>query len=169
MGDERKIEVEIDVTVEDYRRVLFWFNKTIFPFISMIFVFAILGTGFIAFREGDVIALILFGLSGIFFILYVCSTLLSIKRQSKNLAEISEVTTIVFDEKGVESKSESTLNQTTWERFAKICESKTDFIFFPQKNIFYPIPKRFFKSDNQIEEFKQLIKDKLGENAKLKN
>ena len=167
MEIERKIEIEIEVKVEDYLRVLLWVNKPTFLLISIIFVLAILGTGFIAFREGDVVALILFCLSIVFFVLYVFSTLLSIKRQSKNLAENSEIASIKFDETGLESKSDTTFVKMAWERFERIRETNTDFVFYPQKNIFYPIPKRFFKSENQIETFKQIITEKLGEKAKL--
>jgi len=169
MESEGIIEIESDLEVEDYRRALFWINKPIFLFITFIFVFAISGTGFIAFRENDVIALILFALSIVFFILYIFSTLLSIKRQSKNLAENYEITAIKFDEAGMESKTATTFIQMAWERFEKIRESNTDFLLYPQKNIFYPIPKRFFKSENQIKVFKQLLIDKLGAKAKLRD
>ncbi len=169
MESERIIEIETDLEVGDYRRALFWINKPIFLFIIIIFAFAIPGTGFIAFREDDVIALILFALSIVFFILYIFSTLLSIKRQSKNLAESYETTAIKFNEAGMESKSNTTFIQMAWEVFEKIRESNTDFLLYPQKNIFYPIPKRFFKSENQIEVFKQLIREKLGAKAKLKD
>jgi hypothetical protein len=167
MAEQQKIVIDIDLKFDDYRRAYYWSQKSVFTFISIVFILAILGTGFIAFREADVIAVILFALAVVFFVLYVFFIFLSIKRRSKELAQIGEKTVIIFDEKGVESISESTVVGTTWDRFAKICETPTDFIFYPQKNIFYPIPKHYFQDNLQIEGFRNLVREKLGEKAKL--
>ena len=62
----------------------------------------IVGSGFISYIKEDVIALILFWMALLYYIFYVITTYLSIKRQSQKLEAISEMTVMIFDENGVE-------------------------------------------------------------------
>lgn len=179
MENTRKIEIDVDVKAEDYRRVLFWYNRIkIFALATGIFITTPAIIWLLVFVEGankidsknrDIFSTVIF--YGLFVLLpiFLAIILYSICKQSKKLASISEAVNFVFDANGLESKAESTTTKSSWERFAKICETKTDFIFFPQENIFYPIPKRFFKSENQIDDLKKLVKEKLGKKAKLQN
>ena len=179
MENEQKIEIQIDVRAEDYRRVLFWYNRSkIFaltavlllavPFIIWFVVF-VEGTSRIDSSQRNFFEIAIF--YGMFALvpIFLAIILISIWTQSRKLAAISEVATFIFDDEGLKSNAKSTTTKSNWERFAKICETKTDFIFFPQENIFYPIPKRFFQNNKQIRNFKNLIREKLGKKAKLRS
>lgn len=179
MESERKIEIQIDVKAEDYRRVLFWYNRvkiSVFvigiivaiPFLIWFLLF-VEGTDLIDAENRDLFSKVVFYGMFVFLPVYLGLILFSILRQSKTLASISEITPLVFDENGLESKAVSMNTKSNWERIAKICETKTDFVIFPQENIFYPIPKRFFKSELQIIDFKKLVLNMLAEKAQLKN
>ncbi len=180
MEISQNIEFDMnDVNAEDYRRVLFWYHRKKNIGIALICLLSIpILIFFLAFGKGTnpfdaesrdllliIFTLVLFGSLPLSLVL----SLLSIWKQAKKLAIITEDATLSFNENGLKTKSDSTSFETTWERFAKICETKTDFVFFPQENIFYPIPKRFFKNKSQIDDFKKLVSQKLGVKARLLN
>ncbi|MEP6903654.1 MAG: YcxB family protein [Actinomycetota bacterium] len=176
MNNEEKIEIEFDVTAQDYRRILFWYHWKSTLALAIIYLIGAstmiwlvtFGAGGNSFDVKIKDVFLIFGFFTILPILIGFSFYFSIFKQAKKIEKICEKAIILFDENGVESKSETTSSKMNWERFAKIYETKTDFIFFPQENLFYPIPKRFFKNAGQIDDFKKLITVKLGANAKLK-
>ena len=53
--------------------------------------------------------------------------------------------------------------------FAKVRELKEDFIFYRSETVFFAIPKNSFNNESQITEFRNLIRETMGKNAKLKN
>jgi YcxB-like protein len=175
MKNEQTIEVVIDVTAEDYRRVLFWYHwkrialiglvwLILFPTILWLVAF---GAGASPFTSNNNSPLIVFVIFALLPILLSVSLYFSIWKQAKKIEKISEKTHFIFSDSGIDSKNTLAASQFSWERLDKIYETKTDFIFFPQENVFYAIPKRFFQSDEQIKNFKTLISEELGKKAKL--
>jgi YcxB-like protein len=177
MGNDQKIEVEIDVTAEDYRRVLFWYFWKRILLVALLYLIIIPASiWFVAFGAGanpleiqNRQLLIVFVFFGMLPILLVFGRYFSIWRQAKKIENISEKSLFIFSDNGLETKSKSTSSQMLWERFAKIYETKTDFIFFPQEHVFYTIPKRFFINQNEMQDLRELVGRKLGEKAKLQN
>lgn len=177
MESQQKVEVEVNAKAADYRRILFWYHwkrlvlagflwLIIFP--AFIWVLG-LSSGVNPFSSENNSPLLILTVFGLLPVLVGFSVYFSIWRQAKKIERISEKAIFVFDENGLKTKSESSSSQMKWDRLAKICETKKDFIFFQQENIFYTVPKISFQNDEQIDDFKKLTREKLGEKAKLKN
>jgi YcxB-like protein len=177
MEHRQKIEVEVNAKAANYRRILFWYHWKRILAVAIVYLvvaptmvwFVAFGAGTNPFDEKNKDIFLIFGIFAVLPILLGFSIYFGIFRQAKKIEKIAEKVIFAFDEDGLETKSESISSQIKWDRFVKICETKKDFIFFPQENIFYTVPKISFKNDEQINNFKDLIREKLGEKAKLKN
>jgi len=173
--NEKQVTVNVEITTDDYRRILFWYHKKRLIIISIWLVIigipVILAFLVLPFSKSSqniftanyfplIIPVLLPAL-------ILGLLLFSIWKQSKNIVKTTEPTKFIFTKNGLEAISKSTTVQSLWSSFQKIQETKTDFILFPQKNIFYPIPKRFFQNEMQINELRQFIRNSSIENVKL--
>ena len=174
---ERKIEVEFKTNASDYRRVLFWYQWKRLLLIAiawLVIFFPILyivgfGAGANPFDSKNNAPLLVFVLLLLLPLMLGVSIYFGIWRQAGKIERIAEHVRMTFSEDGIQSVAESSSSQRIWEGFAKVYETKADFIFFPQENVFYTIPRRFFTNDAQIKELKSLLRAKLGNKAKLKS
>ena len=161
-------------TTEDFRRVLFWYRwkRLAISLFGLIFVFGLVTVYLVNTRPQDpstdrrFIAYILFAIVPAF---VVMQSYVTIRRNASKLAALSQGTQYKFDEDGVESIGLAASGRMDWDRYIKVIETANDFIFFPQENLFYPVPKRFFEGEAQIAELRSLIAEKLGSKAKLQN
>ena len=175
--NEKRIEIEVINTVQDYRRVLLWFRlkKLIIAGVLYLLIvtpmlwLTLFGAGANPFQgnNNSVISVIVF--FALLPILLIGGIFLDIWKQSKNIEKTLEPAKFMFFDEGLKTSSKSASVEVTWDTFQKIQEIKKDFLFYPQKNIFYTIPKRSFQSDFQMKEFRNLVREKLGEKAKLKS
>lgn len=170
MENDQRIEIEIDVKADDYRRILFWHNRPQILIYLIGFFLGIVMLVFVIFDE-DTNANYLLKI-GCYFILFTMPwslffVIFSIWRRSKLLEKKSEKSKINFDNYGVEINSETTSFKTTWDRYNEIYETKDDIVLSQLKGSIFQIPKRFFNSSDQITEFKNLVIEKLGEKAKF--
>jgi len=92
----------------------------------------------------------------------------AIRNQANKATKAAERAQVTFDSEGYHAFSESVSSSRNWSKFEKVVETNSDFVFFPQENIFYPIPKRFFDSEDQISKLRVLLRAYLGDKAKLK-
>lgn len=90
-----------------------------------------------------------------------------ISRQAKKLESITEETTFTFTADGLQSDSLSSKSRTNWERFNKVVETRDHFVFFPQESVFFIAPKSSFESDEDLEEFRKLLRNTVGEKVRL--
>ena len=74
----------------------------------------------------------------------------------------------VFSDEGFEIFTPIARSDNDWESLEKVEEKKNHFLLCPQKNVSMIIPKRFFQSEEQIQEFRGLVLANLGNKAKLK-
>ena len=172
MESEKKIEVAFESNVNDFRRILIWYHwkRLVLEYGIMMVVgipsFYLLGFNLFDIKNNGWIT---FTFIIAFLLLLTLNILGLFFRQANKLKDIAEPAITVFTEQGLETKTKSMTSSRKWESYAKIFETKSDFIFFPQENVFAAVPKRFFKSQNQIDELRQLISEKLGARAKLNN
>ena len=175
--NEKRIEIDVVNTVQDYRRVLFqqqWKRVVLIAIVYLIIIvptiwLTMFGAGANPFESKSNDPLIVMSLFGILPILMAISIYFGVWRQADKISKIIERAKFTFTEQGLESVTESSSSQMDWNRFSKIRETKDDFIFYPQENIFFVIPKRFYQDKVQIDNFRELIREKLGKKAKLKN
>jgi len=169
MENVKNIKVEFDTNVNDFQRILVWYHwKRLVIEFSLMLVIGIPFCYFLGFNllNNDWAA---------FAFLFTLLSLQTLKiyglifRRAEALKKIAEPAKTVFSEQGLETKTKSIHSNRAWESYEKIFETDSDFIFFQKENAFAAIPKRFFKNQNQIDELRQLIGEKLGERAKLQN
>lgn len=96
----------------------------------------------------------------LFFIVFI---LISSKKNARQIH-------LVFTEEEIEVIAPNLTSQISWENYTKIQETKRDFLFFSTlQSRSFSIPKRFFESEWQMQNFKTLVREKLGDKAKLNN
>lgn len=170
------VEISTNLTLEDLKRIGFRQIRTKLIFLASItFIFVVffaLSLAVILLSNKNNLPLvsifpILIPISLFSFVLI--ALVWAVIRQSKQMSQNIEPTKYIFNEQGMEAESASVSVKTTWTKFLKVTETDTDFLIFTQKNIAIPIPKRFIESDGELDEFRNLIKEKLGGKAKLKN
>jgi hypothetical protein len=170
MTDNKKIEVEYLATAADYRRVLLryrWKRLAAIIAVAVLIEFVVLYSAFFtmdasARPPGFVLWFLL-----VLPLLILAIFYWGISRQAERIEKLFEPVKAVFDENGIRSKGESSTAEMAWEDFYRVQETKLDFIFYPEKNIFYTIPKRFFGSEGKVKDFRELLKDSLNSKIKL--
>ncbi len=169
-----EIEIKTKTTAEDFKRALLSHSRIKIIGLAIVtaafFLFIIVGIFLLALSKKNNTSPALFFpilFPALLFAFLLFSSFRTITKQSQQLEENSEETAYIFDEQGFLAESASSSVKTLWSKIYKVTENKTDFLIFPQKNLFFPIPKRFFESENQINIFRTIIQKQLGENAKL--
>ncbi|HMU33452.1 MAG TPA: YcxB family protein [Pyrinomonadaceae bacterium] len=173
---ESPVEIDFKADTSDYRRMLFWYHRSRLGLIALFWLLLVVPAYIVVlFGAGGSVSGTESGLSVFALIVLlvlplslVINLYFGIWRHGRKLAAISEPGKVTFDEVGVSSISKSASSQMIWERFKKVYETNEDFIFFPQENVFYTIPKKLFISEAQIAELRSLLRNKLGKKAKLK-
>ena len=169
-----EITIRIEANAADYRRVLLWYQRkrTVITAIVTLLVLFVIGL-YVSSITNDA-RFVGFRLE--FFVAIVCVPLIAfgilffgVWRQARKIEEISEPTSVTFSSNGISSVSETSKTDVQWKRFSRIVETSQDFIVFPQENVFYPVPKRFFEDISQIVSLRSLLTEHLGERAKLRN
>ena len=168
------IELNYKSVASDFRRILLWYRwkwrvatlaVTLLIVSSLIFYLSEMmpANSDTNLRLTAIVSLL------IFLLVIGLTTYLGINRQARKLEKICEFTTVTFDQEGLKSVSANTTREVRWERYQKVVETSQDFIFFPQDNIFFGIPKRYFDNADDIAALRHLIQKQMGERAKMKN
>ena len=160
------IELEVILTKKDFERVLLAKRRESFGLIWIITPI-ILVTSFFLFRNFSLTSLALFLLA--LPILAALEVVFTVKWQAVKLAKQSENTEVNISIYGIEINSIYQTSKTDWKAIYQVEELKKDFLIYFSKDSFFPIPKRYFQDDVQINSFRALANFGLGERAKLKS
>jgi uncharacterized protein YneF (UPF0154 family) len=110
-----------------------------------------------------VIALVLLSLFtvplGIFLQLFY--TTRKVKKYWNSNKRIQEEIKRIFSIEGIKAVSDSSSDFLKWDKIYKIVESKEDLLIFISTLESHIIPKRFFKSAEELEKVKEIIKQKV--------
>lgn len=175
MDEEREIVIHVELTAADYRRVYWRQGRLIFlsflAFVVLIglvtFLFAIyLFTSPIP-GPKKFLALIIPLIFLMFVSLVPIQILVNLWIRSKKLSEMAEPSVVTFSAHQVKGESPSSTIQTLYTRYVKVVETETDFVFFPQKQLFQLVPKRFFADHADISELRRRLVLNLGQKAKV--
>lgn len=167
------IEIDIGISEEDYGRVLLWQCKKKIIFLSgFVFAMTVIFAGSVLFFgiSKPKVSLVLFTpiLIPIFLVGFnIWQIFRNIRNQACDGVATTEPTKIVFSPAGLTAESNSSSSRTLWRSFMKINETTTDFVFYPQKRIFFPIPKRFFNNSEQIKQVRDFISAGVGEKERV--
>lgn len=171
MAENKKIEIEYLATAKDHRRVLFWYGwKKLAVMIGVV----VLGTApvlywaFFSASPNDRPPGFILWFLLILPLLIPLIFFWGISRQAERLEKIFEKAKVIFNGQGLKAAGESA-GEMRWDEFYRVYETKQDFIFFPEEKVFYTIPKRFFPDQDQISEFRELLREKLDNRARLQN
>ena len=74
-----------------------------------------------------------------------------------------------FSENGYDIFSPVGKSELGWASLEEIQEKSKEFLLYPQKPVFFVIPKRWFDSEAQIDEFRHLVRSVMGKRAKVKS
>jgi hypothetical protein len=112
----------------------------------------------------SVVGFVLVGIAVGLFLLVWASALLQYRRLTPDR---KHYTWRFFDD---HIETESALGSATfqWRVFVRVSETRSLFLFFPQRNICHLVPKRAFPNDSQIGEVRRLAKATLGKIAKVR-
>ena len=136
--DGKVIEVDIDVGAEDYRRILFWYSKSrliitgvLAAILSLILGAMAVFVGFSNSSRGLRFSMLLpAALPAVLVSFVFLLTIFNIRKQAVSVATTTEPTRAIFSEHEVQMISASSTVVTLWNKFVKLKETETDFIFF---------------------------------------
>jgi hypothetical protein len=84
-----------------------------------------------------------------------------ISRIWKGLPTLHHPITIEVNEEVLKIKTINSESSIQWQLYTKAVETKSLFMLYEAKMLFYMIPKRAFRSDEQVEEFRELLRTKI--------
>ena len=167
MGAE-KINIEVELTFEDFFRNIFWqtLRKTwLIFFLAIILLPLVIFNVYGMVSSGKFSPLIFLPFVPVLAVLFV---LYSIYSSAKKTAETAKhKIQWSFSDRGYENFTANSKSKVSWNEIEEVIETNKDFLIFPQKPIFIIIPKRFFV-DAQIKEVKGIIRQRFARKAKLK-
>ncbi len=176
MSDSR-IEIVVENTAKDYRRVLVQLQRKMWIIAGVLYLLVIppmlwltsFGAGASPFEEKEysiVVVMILFAMLPVGMAVGIK---LNISRRVNNAATKIEPSVFVFDNEAMDVRARSYSSRVGWDTFIKVRELKGDFIFYQHEIVFFSIPKHSFENESRIDEFRHLIRDRMGKKAKLRN
>lgn len=174
--ENKTIEINVQLNEDDYWRVGFagrikrFLLATLIylPVALLIMYFVVFGAGGDSFAGNTLSVFIVFFIICLIPFIFLPFAWYSLKKLAKKLAKVSEKTRIIFSENEIQTNSSSRSSKMAWENYEKIQETNEDFVCFLNNHTIYPIPKRFFDSNLQISEFREIVRKKLGDKARLK-
>jgi hypothetical protein len=170
MPSEQEITVRFHPSAADYRKVLIWYRWKRQAVIFAIVLVGLLMTGlaFVTPTAAEPYKRLPIYL-GVILTPIVCVFVayLGVRKQARKLEVISEDTEFTFTRDGLHSRTSMSESTIKWERFDKVVETSKYFVFFPQHNVFYMVPKGNFDGDSQLMNFRSIVRDSLGDRAKL--
>ncbi len=90
------------------------------------------------------------------------------KRNLKTSPVLKRVSIYQFSEDKISVKSEIFDSNLTWENVIKAHEKANMIILYTVQNAGFFLPVRCFENESQLVEFRELVRRKLGDKAKLK-
>lgn len=89
------------------------------------------------------------------------------ERDWKNLVYLHQPMSVEVTEEMLKFKSSNFERSVEWQFYIQAVETNQLFIFYEANPSFYMIPKRAFSSDQQVEEFRELVLTKIEKFKKV--
>jgi hypothetical protein len=102
------------------------------------------------------------------FILMIAGIYMSSKQAMKSLPALSQNILYSFDDSGIEAEGTTFDQRMGWNMIIKAEEAANMIVLYSTPTTGYFLPLRCFRDEEQIREFKNFIRIKLGSKAKLK-
>jgi hypothetical protein len=160
-----KIEVDYHPEYQDFLRITLQWMLRRAGVLIVVLVFVLLTTTFYAIKVGRAAGLIPTFIPLALLGLLTWSVFLSARRSVKALKPGIKYT---FAPEGVEVTGPEIDAKFGWSNYHSIKETKKDFVLSPTRNALIPFPKRLFRHEDEIEQFRDLVRGTMGNKAKLK-
>lgn len=166
-SSSEKVEVDVDLKESDIQRANFWFQFGKWSRKLPLIVFPLLGllllsqTRFSKIIENPIAATSLF----VFFVYPIFFPALiwfQAKRNFANLRGFQKRVRFEFSADGYEVSDNKSSGQIKWDAILRAAESRHSFHLFFHKSLFHTIPKRCFKSLEDVERLRAILKNSLG-------
>jgi len=169
MNNEQTIQIDSRLKLKDYFHASFWFsfNKIFVKLLVGIAIITLLLFLFAILQNPSTVP---FGLlvPSVIVLVIVLSIYLNARRGMSSNKSLRENIRYVFSHNGIDAIAESSSGHTSWNNMLKAYETSNAFLLLISHNQFYTIPKRFFRSGEQITRFKEMLRSHLSSRAKLK-
>ncbi len=174
MSFRDEVKVTVDMDEDDIKRVLTGQMKRKYIIIGILMLFCLLvsasfavaafldETGTRSYLGATVFLPAVLLLTGI-----AASNRKRVRDHAAVLLKDAEPTVYTFLEDALVVVSEAGNTRIKWASIGKAMETKSDFLLVHKNTMTWPIPKRFFESDKDISDVRELLSDVLGKNAKL--
>jgi hypothetical protein len=90
-----------------------------------------------------------------------------IKLDWKGLHNLHHPMTVEVNEETIKMKNPVFNSSVKWQLYIKAVETKNLFMIYQTKRLFDMIPKRAFSSNEQVEEFRELVRTKIEKFSKV--
>jgi hypothetical protein len=173
--DQQSIKVDVLLTLQDYLRANYWFlfkrNKSMKAMIFMLIFAGTAGPLYLVFNDKPVNPNesywgLLIPWAILLFMIGV--TYWGTKRQMASSKSMNESHQYTFTTEGIEFVAQSSSGRQSWENIREAFETKSNFLLFISLNQIFIVPKRCFQDSEYINQFKDLLKSRLGSKAKIK-
>jgi hypothetical protein len=172
--EEKHIDIEGEAVLSDIMRNVFWESAKklwliilLAVFMTPYMLFALFSGGFSKGVSAVLDVRMIFPFLPFLIILFSLYSVYSISK--KSLALTKGKIQYSFGEDTYKVRAFIGNSELKWEGLQEIRETAKDFLFIQQKPRFVVIPKRWFQNEPQIVQFKELVRRKLGDKAKLKS
>ena len=169
------IAVEVTYDAADYARAFMFMQKQKFARRYWYILLAVWTAGVIGLLYFTGFDLQQMGYFLILVFLLVVTTVLTMplflrwnfRRQLKSFPAAQGVQTFTFNGEGLQITGSLGNSEIKWEAITKALESSNEFLFYISNNFSYFLPKRAFSSSEHQITWREVLKDKLGDKAKL--
>jgi hypothetical protein len=163
------MQIEYRLSGKDYQEANQAHFKSQLWIYFFFWVFIIIGLLFlilslVADTQLDVFGIVYFWLFAIiFFNPYFSNPLKNyfVARTWKGFASLHQPMSVEVNEEVLKIKSINFDTSMQWQLYIKAVETKNLFMLYQAKALFNMIPKRAFSSDEQVEEFRELLRTKI--------
>jgi hypothetical protein len=169
MTNQNIVELDVQLELRDYLRANYWylFNRMGFRWL--------LGLAIVMLPLTGLAALFIPDWSGLFvpltLPLLVLVVFVGVYFKARNAMMsnkgLQQMIHYRFSPAGIDAEGPSSSGHVNWELLFQAVETKHNFLIFIARNLMYTIPKRCFQDSQQIEEFRELIREHLAEKAKF--
>ena len=155
----------------DYLRVLIWhqWKRVALVLVAVMFLMLLFGLAVVRPTSSDPYKRLPLYFAGVFTPIFVAVvSYLGLRRQAIKLEAISDDTELTASGSEMRVVTGSTDSRMKWDRLNKVVEINEYFVFFPQDNVFFVVPKEGFADTNSLEKFRSILKSGLANRARLK-
>ncbi len=103
-----------------------------------------------------------------FMVVMVLAIHLGVRRQFASNKALTQTIHYTFSAAGIQVAGPLSSGHSSWETIRSAHETRRSFLLFISNNQMHTLPRRFFTSEEQISDFRRLLKASVGKRAKIR-